>query len=323
MREKKEKINHPNRNYNKENIRRDESEDDENSEIVKKIINTILTESPNVHWKDIVGLKNVKQKLKETFALSIVKPELFNKTKKSLSGILLYGPPGCGKTLLAKAIATEYNFTFFNTSNVNLLSKWLRESKKLIISLFKVARKKAPSVIYIDYIDGLASKCEQVFEGESIKAQLLNEIKILKSFHDRQVFVLSETNKPWNIDDEMINRLEKRIYVPPPDLTARVHILKIHIKGVKMDLSDEDFVEIALKIEGYSGSDISTLCREVSMLPLRELDTSKLMADSNIEEEEVRAINMDDFTKSIKEIKPSASKLDLREYEKWKNKYGE
>ena len=89
------------------------------------------------------------------------------------------------------------------------------------------------------------------------------------------------------------------------------------------DNYDEDFVEIALKIEGYSGSDISTLCREVSMLPLRELDTSKLMADSNIEEEEVRAINMDDFTKSIKEIKPSASKLDLREYEKWKNKYGE
>ena len=297
----------------------------EEQELIDTISGTIVTESPNVKWEDIAGLENVKQALREAIVLPIAKPQLFTGARKPWSGILLFGPPGCGKTLLAKAAATECEATFFSASSADLLSKWLGESEKLISSLFKVARLKAPSLIFIDEIDSVATRRGEGSEsgGERrVKTQLLSEIQGLKSTHDKPLLVLGATNRPWDIDNAMLSRFEKRVHVPIPDLKARVGIFKIHTEGVNSSLTDEDFVELAVRTEGYSGRDIANICREVIMLPVRELDMGGLLEDSD-KEVNVRDIDLKDFKKTLKKVKPMTSKALLKQYNDWAEEFGE
>ena len=297
----------------------------EEQELIDTISGTIVTESPNVKWEDIAGLENVKQALREAIVLPIAKPQLFTGARKPWSGILLFGPPGCGKTLLAKAAATECEATFFSASSADLLSKWLGESEKLISSLFKVARLKAPSLIFIDEIDSVATRRGEGSEsgGERrVKTQLLSEIQGLKSTHDKPLLVLGATNRPWDIDNAMLSRFEKRVHVPLPDLKARVGIFKIHTEGVNSSLTDEDFVELAVRTEGYSGRDIANICREVIMLPVRELDMGGLLEDSD-KEINVRDIDLKDFKKTLKKVKPMTNKALLKQYNDWAEEFGE
>ncbi len=297
----------------------------EEQELIDMISGTIVTESPNVKWNDIAGLENVKQAVREAIVLPMAKPELFTGARKPWSGILLFGPPGCGKTLLAKAAATECNATFFSASSADLLSKWLGESEKLISSLFKVARLKAPSLIFMDEIDSVATKRGEGSEsgGERrVKTQLLSEIQGLKSSHEKLLLVLGATNRPWDIDNAMLSRFEKRVHVPLPDLKGRAGIFKIHTEGVNTALTDEDFVELAVRSEGYSGRDIANVCREVIMLPVRELDMSGLLEDSN-KEVTVRDITLKDFKKTLKKVKPMTNAALLRQYNAWAEEFGE
>ena len=297
----------------------------EEQELIDMISGTIVTESPNVKWKDIAGLEQVKQALREAIVLPIMKPELFTGARKPWSGILLFGPPGCGKTLLAKAAATECKATFFSASSADLLSKWLGESEKLISSLFKVARLKAPSLIFMDEIDSVATKRGEGSEsgGERrVKTQLLSEIQGLKSTHDKPLLVLGATNRPWDIDNAMLSRFEKRVQVPLPDLKARAGIFEIHTEGVNSALLDEDFIELAVRTDGYSGRDIANICREVIMLPVRELDMSGLLEDSE-KEVKVRDITLKDFKKTLKKVKPMTNKILLKQYNDWAEEFGE
>jgi len=297
----------------------------EEQELIDTISDTIVTESPNIKWEDIAGLDNVKQALREAIVLPIMKPQLFTGARKPWSGILLFGPPGCGKTLLAKAAATECKATFFSASSADLLSKWLGESEKLISSLFKVARLKAPSLIFMDEIDSVATRRGEGSEsgGERrVKTQLLSEIQGLKSTYDKPLLVLGATNRPWDIDNAMLSRFEKRVHVPLPDLKARVGIFKIHTEGVNSALTDEDFVELAVRTEGYSGRDIANICREVIMLPVRELDMSGLLEDSD-KEVNVRDIDLKDFKKTLKKVKPMTTKMMLKQYNEWAEEFGE
>jgi len=297
----------------------------EEQELLDMISGTIVTESPNVKWDDIAGLQSVKQALREAIVLPIVKPELFTGARRPWSGILLFGPPGCGKTLLAKAAATECNATFFSASSADLLSKWLGESEKLISGLFKIARLRAPSLIFMDEIDSIATKRGEGAEsgGERrVKTQLLSEIQGLKSTHDKPLLVLGATNRPWDIDTAMLSRFEKRVYVPLPDLKARAGIFKIHTEGVDSGLTDEDFIELAVRTEGYSGRDIANVCREVIMLPVRELDMSGLLEDSN-KEVKVRDITLKDFKSSLKKVKPMTTKSLMKQYNDWAEEFGE
>ncbi|MFX1375265.1 MAG: AAA family ATPase [Promethearchaeota archaeon] len=297
----------------------------EEQELIDMISGTIVTESPKVNWEDIAGLENVKQALREAIVLPIAKPELFTGARRPWSGILLFGPPGCGKTLLAKAAATECNATFFSASSADLLSKWLGESEKLISSLFKVARLKAPSLIFMDEIDSVATKRGEGTEsgGERrVKTQLLSEIQGLKSTHDKPLLVLGATNRPWDIDNAMLSRFEKRVHVPLPDLKARAGIFKIHTEGVDTALTDEDFIELAVRTDGYSGRDIANVCREVIMLPIRELDMSGLLETSD-KEVSVRDINIKDFKKTLKKVKPMTNKVILKQYNDWAEEFGE
>jgi vacuolar protein-sorting-associated protein 4 len=297
----------------------------EEQELIDTISGTIVTESPNVNWEDIAGLENVKQALREAIVLPIAKPELFKGARKPWSGILLFGPPGCGKTLLAKAAATECKATFFSASSADLLSKWLGESEKLISSLFKVARLKAPSLIFMDEIDSVATRRGEGSEsgGERrVKTQLLSEIQGLKSNHDKPLLVLGATNRPWDIDNAMLSRFEKRVHVPLPDLKARAGIFKIHTEGVDSALSDEDFIELAVRTDGYSGRDIANICREVIMLPVRELDMSGLLENSD-KDIHVRDITLKDFKKTFKKVKPMTTAALLKKYNAWAEEFGE
>jgi vacuolar protein-sorting-associated protein 4 len=297
----------------------------EEQELIDIISGTIVTESPNVKWKDIAGLENVKQALREAIVLPIAKPELFTGARRPWSGILLFGPPGCGKTLLAKAAATECKATFFSASSADLLSKWLGESEKLISALFKIARLKTPSLIFMDEIDSIATKRGEGSEsgGERrVKTQLLSEIQGLKSTHDKPLLVLGATNRPWDIDNAMLSRFEKRVHVPLPDLKARVGIFKIHTVGVNSALSEEDFIELAVRTEGYSGRDIANVCREVIMLPIRELDMSGLLEEED-KEVKVRDIALKDFKKTLKKVKPMTHKALIKEYNDWAEEFGE
>ncbi|MHA1931798.1 MAG: AAA family ATPase [Promethearchaeota archaeon] len=297
----------------------------EEQELIDMISGTIVTESPKVNWEDIAGLANVKQALREAIVLPIAKPELFTGARKPWSGILLFGPPGCGKTLLAKAAATECHATFFSTSSADLLSKWLGESEKLISALFKVARLKAPSLIFMDEIDSIATKRGEGSEsgGERrVKTQLLSEIQGLKSTHDKPLLVLGATNRPWDIDNAMLSRFEKRVQVPLPDMKARAGIFKIHTEGVNTVLTNEDYIELAVRSEGYSGRDIANVCREVIMLPVRELDMSGLLENSQ-QEVTVRDINVNDFKRTLKKVKPMTNKALMKQYNEWAQEFGE
>jgi vacuolar protein-sorting-associated protein 4 len=297
----------------------------EEQELFDSISGTIVAESPNIRWPEIAGLENCKQALREAIVLPMLKPELFTGARKPWAGILLFGPPGCGKTLLAKAAATECKATFFNVSSADLLSKWLGESEKLISSLFKVAKKKAPSLIFMDEIDSVATRRGEGSEsgGERrVKTQLLSEIQGLKTTHKKVLLVLGATNRPWDIDNAMLSRFEKKVYVPLPDIPARAGIFKIHTAGINSSLIDEDYIELAARSEGYSGRDISYVCREVIMLPIRELDMSGLLENSN-KDVKVRDINLNDFKKALKKIKPMTTKSDLKRYHSWKDEFGE
>ena len=297
----------------------------EEQELIDMISGTIVTESPKVNWEDISGLDNVKQALREAIVLPIAKPELFTGARRPWSGILLFGPPGCGKTLLAKAAATECHATFFSASSADLLSKWLGESEKLISALFKIARLKAPSLIFMDEIDSIATKRGEGSEsgGERrVKTQLLSEIQGLKSTHDKPLLVLGATNRPWDIDNAMLSRFEKRVHVPLPDMKARAGIFKIHTEGVNTDLTDEDYIELAVRSEGYSGRDIANVCREVIMLPIRELDMGGLLENSD-QEVNVRDITLNDFKKTLKRVKPMTNKALMKQYNEWADEFGE
>jgi vacuolar protein-sorting-associated protein 4 len=297
----------------------------EEQEIIDSISGTILTESPNVKWIDIAGLEGSKQALREAIVLPIMRPELFTGARKPWSGILLFGPPGCGKTLLARAAATECEATFFSVSSADLLSKWLGESEKLISSLFKVARIKAPSLIFMDEIDSVATKRGEGHEGggeRRVKTQLLAEIQGIKSGSKKPLLVLGATNRPWDIDTAMLSRFEKKVYVPLPDLPARVGIFKIHTAGINMAMTEEDFIELGVRSDGYSGRDISNVCREVIMLPIRELDMGGLL-ENNDQEIVIRDIELKDFTKTLKKVKPMTTGSSLRQYEQWATEFGE
>jgi len=299
--------------------------DEEEQELINMISGTIVSESPDVNWEDIAGLDNSKQALREAIVLPMIKPELFTGARKPWSGILLFGPPGCGKTLLAKAAATECKATFFSASSADLLSKWLGDSEKIISSLFKVARIKAPSIIFIDEIDSVATKRGSGSEsgGERrVKTQLLSEIQGVKSTGDKILLVMGATNRPWDVDNAMLSRFQKKIHVPLPDMPARAGIFRIHTAGVESALEDDDYIELAVRSDGYSGRDISNVCREVIMLPIRELDMSGLLENSD-QGVKIRPLSLDDFTKTLKKVKPMTSNKDLELYKHWANEFGE
>ena len=286
-----------------------ESELDEDTKRLREMLSeTIVIETPDVKLDEVAGLDEVKEAISEAIILPMKHPELFiSKARRPWRGILLFGPPGCGKTYLSKAIAAEVKATFYNVSAANIVSKWLGESEKLVKALFDLARRSSPSIIFMDEIDaiGTARSGEDVGGERRMKTQLLIEIEGLQSRDNERLLVLAATNLPWQLDPALLSRFEKKLYVPLPNQDARLKILKIHLEDIDLD-SDVDLNEIADLTEGYSGRDISILCREAAMAPIRELARAGSI-DKSSDEIHVRPVKRDDFINALKKIKPTTS----------------
>ncbi|XP_072516126.1 vacuolar protein sorting-associated protein 4B-like [Salminus brasiliensis] len=251
----------------------DDSENSEKKKLQSQLQGAIVMEKPNVKWNDVAGLEGAKEALKEAVILPIKFPHLFTGKRTPWRGILLFGPPGTGKSYLAKAVATEANnSTFFSISSSDLVSKWLGESERLVKNLFSMARQHKPSIIFIDEIDSL---CGSRSDNESeaarrIKTEFLVQMQGVGNDNEG-ILVLGATNIPWTLDSAIRRRFEKRIYIPLPEEHARSFMFKLHLGTTPSSLTDEDFITLGRKTEGYSGADISIIVRDALMQPIRKV----------------------------------------------------
>lgn len=251
-----------------------------------------------VTFEDIGGMDSVKEKIRLSILYPLQKPEIYAAYGKKIGGgLLLYGPPGCGKTHLARATAGEIGANFYILSLNEVLSMWLGESEKQLAALFKTARETAPSVIFIDEVDALGAKRTDHIHASTraIVSQFLVEMDGVVTNNDK-VMVLGATNMPWNVDSALRRpgRFDKVLYVPPPDKVAREQILSIHCRGRKLD-SSVRLADLAAKTEHFSGADLAHV---VDLACERAL--SEALKTGNM-----RDINNQDFQAALKEAKPS------------------
>jgi transitional endoplasmic reticulum ATPase len=265
----------------------------------------VLIEVPNIKWTDIGGLKKVKQELMEAVEWPLKKPEAFKRVGiRPPKAIMLYGPPGCGKTLLAKAVANESQANFIAIKGPELLSKWVGESERGVREIFKKARQTAPTIILFDEVDALAPR-RGMNSGshvtETVVNQILTELDGIEPLEN--VVVLGSTNRPDIIDPSLLRpgRFDRLLLVPSPDKEARLEVFKIHTK--EMPLEGVNLEDLAEKTEGYTGADIEAVCREAGMYALRE----------NVESNKVTKKH---FDKSMHKVKSSVSEDEVKSYEK-------
>ncbi|XP_044069166.1 spastin-like isoform X2 [Siniperca chuatsi] len=292
------------------------------SKLANLILNEIVDSGASISFDDIAGQELAKQALQEIVILPALRPELFTGLRAPARGLLVFGPPGNGKTMLAKAVAAESNATFFNISAASLTSKYVGEGEKLVRALFAVARELQPSVIFIDEVDSLL--CERR-EGEHdasrrLKTEFLIEFDGVQSGGDDRVLVMGATNRPQELDEAVLRRFAKRVYVALPDEETRFTLLKNLLGKQGNPLSKNELSYLAKETAGYSGSDLTSLAKDAALGPIRELgpDQVRSMAASK-----VRNINKKDFEDSLKRIKPSVSPRTLDMYTKWNNDFGD
>ncbi|MGB9732448.1 MAG: CDC48 family AAA ATPase [Candidatus Micrarchaeia archaeon] len=258
----------------------------------------VFVERPNVHWNDIGGLQKVKEELKEAVELPLKKPEAFEKMGiRPVKGVLLVGPPGVGKTLLAKAVATERESNFISIKGPEVLSKYVGESEKTVREIFRKARLAAPCIIFIDEIDSIASARGSEDELDSgvsrrVVDTLLTEMDGLAGL--KNVVVLAATNRPEAIDPALLRpgRFDRIIEIPMPDAETRLEIFKVHTKNMPLDKS-VDLADLANRTEGYTGAEIENICREAGMNAIR--------ANRDY-------VTKEDFEKALTEVKPTIPK---------------
>ncbi|XP_020259245.1 katanin p60 ATPase-containing subunit A1-like isoform X2 [Asparagus officinalis] len=293
----------------------------------------VLETSPGVRWDDVAGLNEAKRLLEEAVVLPLWMPEYFQGIRRPWKGVLMFGPPGTGKTLLAKAVATECGTTFFNVSSATLASKWRGESERMVRCLFDLARAYAPSTIFIDEIDSLCNARGASGEHESsrrVKSELLVQVDGVNNSSTgddgarKIVMVLAATNFPWDIDEALRRRLEKRIYIPLPNFESRKELIKINLRTVEV-AQDVNIDDVARRTEGYSGDDLTNVCRDASLNGMRRKiagktrDEIKSMAKDDISKDPVA---MCDFEEALKKVQRSVSTADIQRHEKWFREFG-
>jgi len=274
----------------------------------------IMIEIPNVKWADIGGLEEIKQELNEAVEWPLLHPKLFKKAGiRPLNGILLFGPPGCGKTLLAKAVATESQSNFIAIKGPEIFSKWVGESERSVREIFRKARQAAPSIIYFDEIDAVTSSRGE-YQGTHIYDSIVNQILVeMDGIESRKgIVIIASTNRPDLVDPAFLRpgRFDRLLTIPAPDYNARVSILKVHTKN--MPIAENVSIEkLARNCEGYSGADLENLCREAGMNAIRE------------KMENLDKIELKHFEKAMEKIKSTLSKEVLDTYEKMAKKITE
>ncbi|OHT10284.1 Katanin p60 ATPase-containing subunit A1 [Tritrichomonas foetus] len=300
---------------------------DPNAYLKQQIIDMgILEKEPNVLWDSIAGLPDVKRLLRQNLVILPMRPDIAKGLLAPWKTVLFYGPPGTGKTFLAKAVATECKRVFFNITSAQLTSKFHGESEKLVGYLFDLAEQMAPSTIFFDEIDSLASQRGSQNEHEAsrkMKAQLLTKLSGLDAISEESnVFVLAATNFPWDLDEALLRRFQKRIYIPLPDLEGRISLLEMNLS----DLADVNF-DIdgwAKKLNGYSCADIANLCRDAAQMVFTK-QTSMYGTDQwlHMAPEDAKVIiTNEDFAQAVAARKSSVDKEAIQRYEAWKRAKG-
>jgi SpoVK/Ycf46/Vps4 family AAA+-type ATPase len=299
---------------------------DENA--ANQIFNDVVVKGDPVYWDDIAGLDQAKISLKETVVYPFLRPDLFRGLREPAQGILLFGPPGTGKTMLARAVAQESQSTFFSISASSLTSKFLGESEKLVRALFLMARALAPAIIFVDEIDSLLSARSDTGEHETsrrIKTEFLVQWSALqhaaagKEHEDvSRVLVLAATNLPWVIDEAARRRFVRRQYIPLPEPETRERHLEKLLSHQKNSLTTSECARLVRMTDGFSGSDLTALAKDAAMGPLRELGEALLTTPT----EKIRPIGFQDFEASLKTIRPSVSLEGLKIFEDWATMYG-
>lgn len=290
------------------------------SRLAEIIENEILDRTPAVTWNSIAGLEKAKQTLMEMVILPIRRSDLFTGLRKPARGLLLFGPPGNGKTLLAKAVASESSATFFSIGASSLTSKWVGEGEKLMRALFGVARARQPSVIFIDEIDSIMSarSSNEHEASRRLKSEFLIQFDGVMSNYEDRVVIMGATNRPQEIDDAVRRRLVKRIYVPLPSMSTRKDLLNKLLIGSAYSLPNSDIERIAQDTDRYSGSDLHALCQEAAMIPIRELGTRV----NTVKADQVRSLRYMDFQHAMSVIRPSVSRDQLQQFELWNEEFG-
>ncbi|CAJ1987476.1 Clan SJ [Leishmania donovani] len=303
-----------------------------------------------VGWDDIAGLQHAKASVEEAIVWPLRRPDLFVGLRDPPRGLLLFGPPGTGKTMIARAIANRAACTFLNISSSSLMSKWVGDGEKLVRCLFAVATVKQPSVIFIDEIDSLLSVRG---EGETdsvrrVKTEFLVQLDGVATDRGDRVLLIGATNRPDELDEAARRRMEKRLYIPLPDEAARRELIQRLLKSlgpseadedgalgsagkaastatattttqVTHTLTDADLDSLVRSTDGYSGADLKQLCREAAMGPLREMSVMQLSA---VAAADLRPVQRKDFRQALKRLKPSVGPAEVQRYVEWNKLFG-
>ena len=292
--------------------------------MIEFIQSEILSSSPDVHWDDIAGLEFAKKTIKEIIIWPMLRPELFSGIRRPPKGLLLFGPPGTGKTMIAKAIASQSKSMFFNISASSLMSKWIGESEKLVRTLFALASFYQPSVVFIDEIDSLLTARSENENDASrrIKTEFLVQLDGAGTNIEDRILIIGATNRPQEIDDAFVRRLSKRLYIPLPNKVSRKQLImrvleKERKNNNKYDITENEIDDIINKTKGYSGSDLINVCKEAAMMPIRSIEDI-----TNCQLEHLRGVTKNDFDEALLNVKPSINEKTIEQYVEWNKNFG-
>ena len=312
-------------------------------ELIEMVEREVMEKNPNVKFEDIAELEGAKNTLKEAVLLPLLMPDFFRGIRRPWKGVLLYGPPGTGKTLLAKALATQGKTTFFNVSPTTFASKWKGESEKLVRILFEMARFYAPSTIFIDEVDSIGQKrsdgdneasrkvmAEMLVQMDGVSGKLDQEDISIEELKKNIVMVMGATNLPWDLDDALRRRFEKRVYIPLPNSVGRREMFNINMKGIQVE-ENIDMDKLVQLTDGYSGADIANVCREASLMQMRRklmktggklnFTAIKLNPSKTLIDELDAPVTQNDFELAIKNISKSVSQNDIKKYDQFTQEY--
>eukprot|EP00300_Choanocystis_sp_HF-7_P003098 c12332_g1_i1.p1 GENE.c12332_g1_i1~~c12332_g1_i1.p1 ORF type:complete len:533 (-),score=88.67 c12332_g1_i1:19-1617(-) len=280
----------------------------------------VLDSDQRLTFDDVVGLRDAKSALNEMIVLPSLNPDLFRGLRAPPKGLLLFGPPGNGKTMLAKALASEANSTFFNISASSLTSKWVGESEKLVRALFAVARALQPSIIFIDEIDSMLTARANTDNDSArrLKTEFLVAFDGVGSDPDERVIVMAATNMPDDLDLAVRRRFVRRVYVGLPDADAREILVSKKMAGVPWSLTAKEMAKLIKATEGFSNSDLAALCADAAMGPIRELGARV----RDLTPGDVRPIGLRDFEASLKVVRPSVPPESIAAYIAWNQSFG-
>lgn len=307
--------------------------------VVDTVLRDVVQRDLGVAFTDIAALDTAKRLLTEAVVLPLMVPEFFTGIREPWKGVLLFGPPGTGKTLLAKAVCGLNQSSFFSCPSSSLVSKYRGESEKIVRCLFEAARLMAPSVVFLDEVDALVGSRGGEGEHEAsrrLKTEIFSQMDGIASTNSTDaskagsavgvgVLVLATTNCPWDLDEAMRRRLEKRIFIPMPDFEARHALLTICLRGISVaeDMNIDQLCEIT---EGYSGADVHVVCREAAMQPMRKLllqvqpqDIAVMRANGQFQ---VPMVEMEDFVHALQNTMPSVGANTIERYTTWMATYG-